>query len=308
MNPATTLATTLAITLLTVVAPAQTPTSRPSKIKKSPHNIKMDALSRATLDRWESMEYHLGRAGVKIISFTVKVETMSMFGDATATGKYTFNGKKGSLKWDNAALGDMLATRGWSRDTFDRMFIPDSHRRELANTELTAEKKGDTTVVRIKGETKAGYKSFHYDKLGVGKKFTMVIKNPEMGDLDAVVAVRYDKIGNKYVRSGWSIDLDMPMGAFRGTVKIKNKRVGKYHVYGTVTEQQTMGEQSIGNTTLTFTDYKINGAITEPKKPETTPKATSKPTSKPTPKPASKPASKPGKKTQKGVEKGHDHK
>lgn len=275
-------ATTLAICCLAIAASAQTPTSRPTKNKKSTHDIKMDALSRATLDRWEAMEYHLGRAGVKTVSFTVKVSAKSPLGDAEATGKYTFNGKKGSLKWDNAGLGDMLTTRGWSQETFDRMFIADSHRAGLKGTELTAKKKGDATIITVGGKTKGGYKEFHYDKDGVGRKFTIQVSDATVGDVDAIIAVKYEKIGGKHVRMGWSFDLDTPMGAFHGDVSIKNKKVGKFHLYGTVVEKQTMGEQSVGSTTLTFSDYKINGSITEAKKAGATSKPTgSKPTSKP---------------------------
>lgn len=294
----------LAIACLAGVAAAQAPTSRPTQTPENPHKIEMDALSRATIDRWEAMEYHLGRAGVKTISFTVKVVAKSMLGDADATGQYTFDGKKGTLKWDNAALGGMLATRGWSQDTFDRMFIPDSHLRELAKTTLTARKQDGGTTILVEGETKGGYKSFHYDADGIARKFTMLVEESTMGELDALVEMTYVKIGRKRVRAGWTVRLEMPMGVFRGTVKIKNKKVGKYHLYDAVTEQQALGEQSIGSTTLTFFDYKINGGITEPKKAVTT----AKPTDQPGEKAASQPTSKPAEKAQKGIEKGGEPK
>jgi hypothetical protein len=271
---------------------AQTPTNRQAKEKKNKHDVKMDALSRATLERWEKMEYHLGRAGVRSVSFTVKVDSKNPLGDAEATGKYTFNGKKSTLKWSNAAQGDMLAQRGWSPESFDRLFIPDSHLRALKGAKLTARKKGDNTIIEVEGETKSGYKNFQYDKAGVGRKFTFQVSNPAIGDTDAIVAVKYRKIRGKHVRTGWSLVLKTPMGVFRGVVTIENKKVGKYHVYGTVVEKQTMGDQPFGSTTLTFSEYKINGAITEPKKPG----ATSKPTGK-------KPASKPGKDKKAAVKK-----
>ena len=256
-------------------------TSRPQKADKD--KIQMDSLSRQTLDRWEKMEYHLGRAGVKTISFTIKVDAKSPLGDAKATGKYTWDGKKGKLVWDNVAFGDMLATRGWSRETLDRLVIGDSHRRGLAGTKLTAKKTdAGEIVISVDGKTKRNLKAFHYDKLGVATKFSMVVSDPMAGEVDAMIRLKYDKIAGKYVLKGWSFDMDLPMSAFHGSVTVTNKMIGRFHVYGTVVEKMTMGDQPFGTSTLTFADYKINGGVVE----KTTEKATSKPSSKPTSKPS----------------------
>ena len=123
--------------------------------------------SEATLDRWEAMEYHAGRTGIKTVGFTVKVSSKSPLGEAEATGQYRFDGKKSTLKWDNAGLGNMLASRGWSRLTFDRLFIGDSHRRALQNTELSAKKNPDgSATLTVKGKTQGGYKSFPEHMIG----------------------------------------------------------------------------------------------------------------------------------------------
>ena len=99
----------------------------------------------------------------------MQVEAKSLLGEAKATGQYKLSGGKSTLKWDNPALGNMLATRGWSKQTFDRLFLGDSHRQAIKNTELTAEKHADgSTTLTVKGKTQGGYKSFRYDKGGVG--------------------------------------------------------------------------------------------------------------------------------------------
>lgn len=275
-------ATTLAACLLTALAaqvPAQRskPTSRPTLDR---HGVKMDPLSRATLDRWETMEYHPGRSGLKTVSFTVLVESKGPLGEAKATGKYNFTGKKSTLTWDNPGLGNMLADRGWSKQTFNRLFIGDSHRRSLEKTELTAKKNADgTTTLHVKGETPGGYKSFTYGKDGVQRGFTVGVSDPMAGGVDATIRVEHEKIGKKYVRKGWSYDLSLPTGAVHGEVSVTNLRFGKHRVYGKVVEKLRMAGAEFGTNVLTFSDYKINGVGGS-----TTSKPKAAPTSRPAPK------------------------
>ncbi len=278
MRIAASFASCLVGALATCVSGQDTkPTGRPTKDK---HDIKMDALSRTTLDRWEAMEYHPGRAGLKTVSFTIKVVSKSLLGEAEATGEYTFTDKKSSLKWDNPALGDMLAMRGWSKQTFDRMFVGDSRRQAIKNTELSAKKSEDgSTTLTVKGKTQGGYKSFTFNRDGIATKFTIMVSDPATGEVDATIRVTYDKIGKKFVRNGWSYDMDLAMGAFRAKVTVTSRKIGKHHVYGRVIEKVIMDGENVSTSVLTFSNYKINGA---------------KGRAKPKPGPNSQPAQKPG--------------
>lgn len=293
---------TLGLTALlcTVCLPAQSTSTK--TLRKDKHGVTMDDLSRATLERWEKMEYHAGRTGLQTVSFTIRAESEGPLGKAKAEGKYSFTEKKTSLKWDNADLGRMLEQRGFNTRMFARLFR-DSHRASLKDTTLAAEKHADgSTTIRVEGKTDGGYKSFHYDPDGVATHFTVAVDSPLAGGKAATIRLRYEKKRRFYVRTGWSYELETKAGKLVGDVAVENTRIGKHYVYSKVVESLKLADKGMGKSVLTFLDYKVNGVSGGPRSPPKDAKKAA-PTSKP-PAPTSRPSTPPPPKSQRRVDAG----
>lgn len=225
----------------------------------------MDALSRATLKRWEALEYHLGRTGVEKVSFKVKIAANSALGEATATGTYGFNGKAGTLKWDKPEYRRMFLERGWSAATFDRLFVADFHRRALAKTKLTARKTATGVSIEVQGKHPVQFRSFHYNADGIAVRAELGLPAPT-AKKGATILLQHRKFGRFQLRTGFTSKLPTETGdTLTARVDYTYKAVGKYQVYAKVTETLHLGKEKVGAHVLTFTDYKINGKLIEPK-------------------------------------------
>ena len=265
------------LTTLLLLAPFAAAQGAKPKPKPKPE---MDELSRETWDRFEKLEYHLGRVGVDKVDFKVDVDSKSPLGAAKATGTYKFQNGKGALSWSDARLGPMLAERGWSAQTLDLLFVPDGERRLLSGCKLTAEKRGDVTVISVEGDSGPGFRELHFDARGLVTR--VVVAGRSEGDKDAVVTLHWQELGRRYLRTSWSMQVETKEGAMRGEMKITHKQVGRFHVFDAVEETLTLGETDLGTQRLSFHGYLINGKIKE----EKTGEPEGAPGSKPAPRPA----------------------
>ena len=129
--------------------PAAPVEAEPAKPKvKGPTS--MDELSKELIEAWAKKEYNLGRAGAKQASYKVAAKMDAMGQSQKGTGSYSWDGKAGSLKWDNAQLGGMLAQQGWSATNMDSNFRPRAYLEQFDGAALTAVKDEKGAVILVK--------------------------------------------------------------------------------------------------------------------------------------------------------------
>ena len=171
----------------------------------------MDELSKRLFDSWSRRQYDLDRAGAKEASCKVRARIGQQPGKtAEASGVYHWDGKRGSLTWDNPKVGKALARQGWGARKLDMWFKAD-RRLELDRVKLAATKKEDgTTVVRADGgkgaRSQVRLKAIHFDRDGILTSEVTSVRGPE-GPVDVTMSFRYEKVGDLLALSGWTMAL-----------------------------------------------------------------------------------------------------
>lgn len=234
-----------------------------------------DDASRKLLRKWQQMEYHLGRAGVKRLSYTIHATCKP--GPAAplqhATGHYLWGGTRnapaGKLTWNNRALGDLLAQGGWGVEQLDMTLIPDYLERWLDKCGLRAAPMPTHTRVTIQGHP-TGLKGLKFDKDGVLEGMIMEVAAPRGGRIAIDCHIGYHKDGNKFHVEAFTYIARMPNGDTYHTVcKLGYKKVKGFHVIDRVEETSTLAGRTVGNTTLLFTEHKINDQVAVPEEAAT---------------------------------------
>ncbi|MCA8958629.1 MAG: hypothetical protein KDC87_21310, partial [Planctomycetes bacterium] len=194
----------LAVALATTMAAAgiAAQASRPSKPGPSDvHGIRMDALSRKTLDRWQKLEYHLGRAGIDKLSMTIHFENDGSLGKHKVDGTYKFDGDKSTLAWKDTKMTGMLAERGLTVQMFERWIKPEGIRPELKDTKLTATPVDGGVKIAVDGKTTAGYRAFTFGADGVARSITLC---GDEGEPESTIDLTYERVGTRHRASGWT--------------------------------------------------------------------------------------------------------
>ncbi|MDH3590420.1 MAG: hypothetical protein OER88_00980 [Planctomycetota bacterium] len=219
--------------------------------KAGPAAPVMDDLSKKLLTTWdEKMTYRLSELGVKTATCKAKVDLQSQMGEMTVNAAYKWDGKRGSLTWDNAMVGAQLAQQGMGVDTFDGHFKTDGLAKGMAGGTFKATDADGTVTIAVTG-SKDGYKTITF-KDGVLQRFVM--SQPVMGKVtDITLSFTYQKIGEKYLVSGWTVALEIPgMGPFQETTTFTIGKVGEHHVWTSAKAASAMG------TRATTFEWKLN--------------------------------------------------
>jgi hypothetical protein len=228
----------------------------------------MDEISAKLLEAWEKKVNNPGRLGLKKIAFTVNVK----FSDATTTKPYetsgTFKwthdegGQKTTAGWKNKVLGDVLGELGWPIKAFVSNFDPDSLKRSLSGTKLTAKSDGENTIVSISGKNEDNIKQFTFNKDGALVSTLSEILSADNKPLDAYVKTTVKQEGNVCLETGWTYSYNDPkQGMCISTVTIKHEKIGGFYLWSSVEEKMTRGGKPFGNIQMDFTGYKINDEV-----------------------------------------------
>lgn len=234
-------------------------------------DIKADEASRKLLRDWRQMEYHLGRAGVNRLSYTVhatlKLGTTSR--PQQATGSYLWDGNDrqtlaGKLTWSNAALGRLLAQGGWGVEQLDMMLIPDYLERWLDKCELHVAPMQNNIQVKIQGHP-TGLKALEFDKDGVLEGMIMEVSAPRGGRIAIDCHLGYHRDGDKFHVEGFTYIAKMPNGDTYHTVaRLTYKKVKGFHVIDKVEETSTLAGKTVEMMTLLFSNHRINDQVAAP--------------------------------------------
>lgn len=165
----------------------------------------------------------------------------------TATGTYRWDGAKGSLRWDDPAVGALLARQGWSVRSFDSLFRDDIFLNALRPARLTAKPDGKGTTVVVDGAPGSGFTSLRFDADGV----LASAKGPALS-----IDWHYERAGDHYLLTGWTITL---AGGARDTARVTYGRQGPYRVWKKV-------EMESGAQTFLFETYTMTLVAYEPAK------------------------------------------
>lgn len=229
-----------------------------------------DEASRKLLREWRGMEYHLGRAGVKRVSYTIHatLKTGPMARPQQATGKYLWGGNNktlaGKLTWSNAALGRRLDQCGWGVEQLDMMLISDYLERWLDKCELHAASMPTHTRVTIQGHA-TGLKGLKFDKDGVLEGMIMEVAAPRGGRIAIDCHIGYHRDGEKFHVDSFTYVARMPNGDTYHTVsRLSYKKLKGFHILDRVEETSTLAGQTVETLTLLFTDQRINDQVAVP--------------------------------------------
>jgi hypothetical protein len=231
--------------------------------KEKPKVPEMDDLSRKTLETYRKIVYHPGLAGVKKASFTIKVKIDSPMGAQQTKGTYKWDGKKGSLEWDNAGMSAMLGQRGIDKEEFDGDFDVDAHLTTLAGAKLTAKQKDDGKIlVTVEGKTKANIKSFLFAKIGLVEQMVVSADTGMGTKQDLTMHFVYRKEGDKHLETGQSFEIEMGgMGKMSVKREKTYEKVSGFWLRKKVVSQTKMGERAMGGMTLELTEWKLNDDV-----------------------------------------------
>lgn len=239
--------------------------------KEAPKGAQMDEVSKKLLENFEKSTYHLGRLGVKKASCKVKFMMNQMGQEMVVNLTYKWDGEKGKLEWDNPQMGAMFA-RGGFQDRFDSDFKQESFEKQLAGAKCTAKATETGHVVTVEGKTKAGFKSFTFDKDGVLTQLRMDTQG-QMGPQKMTMKLFYTKVDGKYLPSSQKGEMEGGMGKMGLDIKFTYTKVGDYHVKQRQVTNVSMGGAPMGAHTMEFSDWKFNDDVdapaeTKPAEPE----------------------------------------
>ena len=227
----------------------------------------MDELSKRLFDSWNRSQYDLVRAGAREASCTVRATIGEKPGRTiAASGVYRWDGKKGSLTWDNARVGKALAHQGWGARKIDMWFKAD-RRLQLDGLKLVATKNEDgTTVVRTDsaGQSAPGQarlKEIRFDRHGVLTSEVTSVRGPG-GPVDVTMSFKYVKVGDLYAFSGWTMELGVGATKYSETNEVSSVTAGGFFVITEAVARSRVGSPPNvmeRKRVLTFSDWKING-------------------------------------------------
>lgn len=216
----------------------------------------MDERSRELLEAWEKKEYNLGRAGAEKASFKFSAHVQGAVNGQTGAS-YVWDGEKGTLRFDDAAIGESLSREGWNDRTFDSWFRghPFTHG---AKGKLVAEDREDgTAVVKVVDDPEAEVAELHFDTEGV--LVAMVSKGRAGGvTIPVKVTLRYRKESGLYLASGWTAEVRTPGGRYVEETKLEYRKVGVFHVVARAESTATMGGRPAGSKRILFSDWEFN--------------------------------------------------
>ncbi|MFQ5843426.1 MAG: hypothetical protein ACE5JG_00385 [Planctomycetota bacterium] len=223
----------------------------------------MDELSKELFDSWLKKQYDLERAGAKSASCKVRVKFRGMTSTRETAGDYSWNGKSGSLTWDDPQLGGALAEQGWSAGKLDMWFKADLRVERPKGARFTATKRqgGVTIHVDHKGK-QIDVKEIRFDQDGVLTSRLARVRGTVGGEADVTMSFRYEKVGGLYALSGWSLELEIETTKYRETTTITNVEAGGFFILKKAvadTRATTPQGEMRMRKTLTFSDWKING-------------------------------------------------
>ncbi|MFB3066430.1 MAG: hypothetical protein ACE10D_07940 [Planctomycetota bacterium] len=237
------------------------PPAGPEKPKeKGP--VSMDELSKELLEAWAKKQYNLGRAGAKQASYKIAAKMEVMGQVMECKGDYSWDGKAGSLTWDNAQLGGMLAEQGWSATNMDSNFRTRAWLEQFDGATLTAKRDEKGTVVTVKTGKPAGIREVHFDNNGVMTGMKMEAPNKMGGTMEIVMDLSYKQEGGQYINTGWSFKGELPQGTYSEKTTITSVKAGDFFIITKAVADGKMsmpGGEMAMKKTLTFTDWKING-------------------------------------------------
>jgi len=217
-----------------------------------------DQLSRELLDSWARRQYDLERAGVREAKCKVSARVGESPGRTVeATGEYKWNGESGSLTWDNEHVARMLGLQGWSAGKLDMWFKAD-RRVELDGTRLSAKRGESGAVIRVEG---GDIKEIRFDEDGVLTAVVSTVSGPG-GPVDSTLTFHYERAGDLYVWSGWSMELAVQGTKYVETNTITTARLGGFLVMTKAVAHSKVGSppnQMELKKVLTFSHWKING-------------------------------------------------
>ena len=225
------------------------------KEEAKPKPVELDELSKKLLDDWDKKVYSASKAGVKKASCTIKATVGAMKGSAP----YKWDGKKGSLAWDNAQLGATLAQQGWSVQAINERMKAEPYRKAFEGCKLTAKAEEDQTRIKIEGHK--NITEYVFTKEGVFKGLTLEMANPMGGKTKLVLDMPQKKEGDHYVEAGWTLQVDTPMGKFMDKTTVTYGKVGDFLVITKAVSEQTMGGNPSGSKVIEFTDWKFNDDV-----------------------------------------------
>jgi len=226
------------------------------------HKAKVDDLSRTLIDAWAAKTYCLTPLGVKKAACKANVTYAAMGSNMAANAVYSWNGKQGSLTWDNQQVGNLLGRHGWGVSTFDKPFKSEAWKESLKGASLAAKAGEKETVITVTGNTKENFKTLVFDKQGMLVRATADVDSPAGGKTELTIAWTYIKFGEKYAPASWKISLELPgMGKYVETTKLTYQKAGPYQVPKLAEASGSIGGNTTATKRIAFSDWKFNDDI-----------------------------------------------
>ena len=172
---------------------------------------------------------------------------------------YKWDGEKGTLEWDNAQLGQLLAHQGWSVQSINERMKAEPYQKAFEGCKLTAKAEEDQTRIKIEGHK--SITEFVFTKEGVFKGLTLEMADRTGGKTKLVLDMPQKKEGDHYIETGWTLQADTPMGKLIEKTTLTPGKVGDVLVITKAVSAQTMDGNPSGSKVIEFTDWKFNDDV-----------------------------------------------
>jgi len=220
-----------------------------------------EELGKELWQSWRARQYDLAGAGAETASCTIHVTLGEPPGrTAEAVGKYAWDGEKGTLLWDDAQLGALLARQGWTAGKIDMWFRAE-RLVKLDGARLTATRTEEGATVRVDTGKPSGLVELRFDGGGVLQSATYRRPGPE-GPVDSKVSFRFASAGDKLVLCGWSMELEVGTSPYSETNTVTLVARGGFHVPASAESVSETGPPTARmrmKKSFVFSDWKING-------------------------------------------------
>jgi len=213
-------------------------------------------------DAWKKKEYHLARDGLTKASFKFAMKGGGPMGGMNVDGSYVWDGKKGTVKWDDPNMGAMMSQGGRDPgEMYAEWFAADKAEKDLAGVKITSSQDGEHTLLKAEGKSESGISEMRFDKEGVLRKMLIKQNSPQMGgEMTIKFDVEYEEHEGKLLKTGYAGTVASAMGEMKLSVSIAYETKGKYRVPVKHVNTINFGGQEMTRTT-DFSDWKFDDEV-----------------------------------------------
>ena len=222
-------------------------------------DVEMDDATRKLFDAWKKKEHHVRDQGITKVSFKIRATVTRPASASDGVFTWTKKDGKAKLEWVERIVGQVLQMAGLDANALGEPYDPRSWERLFANCKMTAAKKGEQTVVAVKGDNKKRIRSISFDKHGVPVEWVIGgAADTALKDRPFRVLDTYEERKGRLVLKTRVFRLKAPgLGVLESHIRYSYKEVDGLWVLSGMRQEDRFGNNVEPVYTLQFYDYKF---------------------------------------------------